>query len=484
MHVYSKEETVPLLSDSRWKYFYKRLTVNSALIPYLKGQHVLTQDERRAAGKTLRSIVPRTSHAEWSPAPDRPDPISLLEESDRTRLASLVPVRYGRMLTSPFAFLRGSAAIMAHDLSTMPTTGLLVQACGDAHLSNFGLYATPERSEAFDVNDFDETLPGPWEWDVKRLLTSIVVAARSNGLPATMGRQAALQGARMYRERMAVYSTMRHLDVWYSCITVENVLKRVRPGDRAYVNREAEKAHRRTSARIFPRLAAEVNGQYTIKEDPPLIVHLDDQAFADTLRGLVEGYVASLPDDRQVLLSRYHVLDLAQKVVGVGSVGTRCYVVLLLGDDSNDPLFLQVKEAQASVLERYLGASHYSNHAQRAVCGQHLLQAASDIFLGWARIGSTDYYIRQLHDRSLSPGIEEMSVSEFITYAGLCGWVLARAHARSGDPAQISSYLGKSDVFDQAVVSFATTYANQVEQDHAALVAAVRSGRVRAETNV
>src|SRR5713226_9201113 len=451
-------------------------------LPTEPGRRTLA--ERRAVGRSLREKVPRSSHAEWSSAADRPDPISLLEEQDRSRLAQFVPIRYGRMIASPFGFQRGSAVVMAGDLAATPVTGLQVQVCGDAHLSNFGVYATPERSEVFDLNDFDETLPGPWEWDVKRLLTSIVVAARYNGFPEAVSGQAALQGARMYRERMAVYSTMRHLDVWYSCITVENALKRVRPGDRAYLNREVEKARRRTSVRIFPRLTAEVNGQYTIKEDPPLIVHLDDQAFADTLRGLVEGYVASLPDDRQVLLGRYHVLDLAQKVVGVGSVGTRCYVVLLLGDDSNDPLFLQVKEAQASVLERYLGASHYSNHAQRVVCGQHLVQAASDIFLGWARIGSTDYYIRQLHDRSLSPGIEDMSVSDFITYAGLCGWVLARAHARSGDPAQISSYLGKSDVFDQAVVSFATTYANQVEQDHAALVAAVRSGRVGAETNV
>jgi uncharacterized protein (DUF2252 family) len=458
--------------------------MNSAIIPYLKGQHVLTPDERRAAGKALRNIIPRSSHAAWSPAPDRPDPVGLLEESNSTRLASLVPIRYGRMLTSSFAFLRGSAAIMAHDLSQTPTTGLLVQACGDAHLSNFGLYATPERREVFDVNDFDETLPGPWEWDVKRLITSIVVAARHNSFPEAVSRQAALKGAQMYREHMGVYATMRHLDVWYSRVTVENVLKRVRPGDRATLSREIEKARRRTSVHIFPKLTTESKGQYTIKDDPPLIVHLDDGVLADTLRELVEGYVTPLSDDRQVLLSRYHVLDLAQKVVGVGSVGTRCYVVLLLGDDSNDPLFLQIKEAQASVLERYLGASHYSNHAQRVVCGQRLVQAASDIFLGWTRIGSTDYYIRQLHDRSLSPSIESMEARDFIAFAGLCGWVLARAHARSGDPAQMSSYLGRNDMFDQAVTSFAMTYANQVEQDYTALVAAVRSGRIPAQTEL
>ena len=458
--------------------------MNSAIIPYLKEQQVLTPDERRAAGKALRNIIPRSSHAAWSPAPDRPDPVSLLKESDSTRLASLVPIRYGRMLTSPFAFLRGSAAIMAYDLSQTPTTGLLVQACGDAHLSNFGLYATPERSEVFDVNDFDETLPGPWEWDVKRLVTSIVVAARCNSFPEAVSRQAALKGAQMYREHMGIYGTMRHLNVWYSRVTAENVLKSVRSGNRVSLSREIEKAHRRTSAHIFPKLTTESKGQYTIKDDPPLIVHLDDATLTDTLRGLVEGYVASLPDDRQVLLSRYHVLDLAQKVVGVGSVGTRCYVVLLLGNDSNDPLFLQIKEAQPSVLERYLGASHYSNHAQRVVCGQRLVQAASDIFLGWTRIGSTDYYIRQLHDRSLSPSIESMGTRDFIAFAGLCGWVLARAHARSGDPTQMSSYLGRNDMFDQAVTSFAMTYAHQVEQDYAALVAAVRSGRIHAQTEL
>lgn len=461
--------------------------MDSAIIPYLKGQLALTPDERRSAGKGLRSIVPRTSHAQWTPAPDRPDPVGLLEEQDRTRLPSLVPIRYGRMLTSPFAFLRGSAAIMAYDLSKTLTTGLLVQTCGDAHLSNFGLYATPERSEVFDVNDFDETLPGPWEWDVKRLLASIVVAARHNGFPETVSRQAALEGARLYRQRMGEYGTMRHLDVWYSRVTVGNALKLARPRQRTYLSREAEKARHRTDTRIFPRLTAQVNGQYgqyAIKDDPPLIVHLDDKALTDALRELVEGYVASLPDDRQVLLSRYRVLDLAQKVVGVGSVGTRCYVALLLGDDGNDPLFLQVKEAQASVLERYLGESHYANHAQRVVSGQHLVQAASDIFLGWTRAGSIDYYIRQLHDRSLSLDIEDMHASDFTSYAGLCGWVLARAHARSGDPAQISSYLGKSDVFDQAVTSFALAYAKQVEQDYAALVAAARSGRIRAENEV
>ncbi len=439
--------------------------------------------ERRAAGKALRRHVPRSSHATWSPPPARPDPVSLLEETTPGRLAHLVPIRYGRMITSPFAFLRGSAVIMANDLATTPVTGIQVQACGDAHLGNFGTFATPERNQVFDLNDFDETLPGPWEWDVKRLAASIVVAGRALGFAGTLNRQAVLNGLRAYREHMAEFAGMRSLDLWYSRIDVAGVLKRLArseklDADHRFIKGELERARRRTSLQVFPKLTSAVDGQYHIADDPPLLTHIEDNELAERLRTFVQAYGTSLQDDRHALLDHYQFVDMAQKVVGVGSVGTRCFIALLLGHDSTDPLFLQIKEAQASVLERHLGPSVYPNAAQRVVCGQRLIQAASDIFLGWSRVGPIDYYVRQLRDMKLSLDIERMSVNGFIVYAGLCGWALARAHARSGDPAQISAYLGKGNVFDRAVTSFAELYADQTERDHAALVEAARSGRI------
>ncbi len=439
------------------------------------GQANLTYNERIAAGKALRSTVPRASHANWAPTEDRVDPLDLLDESNHARLHTLVPLRYERMSASPFTFLRGSATIMAHDLAKTPVTGLQVQLCGDAHLSNFGTYATPERNQVFDINDFDETLPGPWEWDVKRLATSVIVAGRANGFSDNNNVDAALRGVQLYREHMRTFGGMRAIDVWYSRIDVANILKRVHPDSHPYINRELARARRRTSVDVFPKMTDTLDGQYDIKDDPPLITHLYDDEFIESLQKMLERYKASLQDDRSVLLSRYHLVDSVQKVVGIGSVGTRCYVMLFLGDDANDPLFLQIKEARASVLERYLGAGRYSNHAQRVVCGQRLMQSASDIFLGWTHSGPHDYYIRQLRDRSHSPSIEGMNVSNFISYAGLCGWVLARAHARSGDAAMISGYMGKSDAFDQAIAAFATSYADQTERDHAALVAALKT---------
>jgi uncharacterized protein (DUF2252 family) len=434
----------------------------------------LTLAERRAAGRKIRNKVPRSSHAEWSPAPDRPDPLSLLAEQNRSRLQHLVPLRFARMAVSPFTFLRGSAIVMAEDLATTPVTDITVQICGDAHLNNFGIYATPERNQVFDVNDFDETLPGPWEWDIKRFAASIVAAGRTNNFPAAINKQAVLSGVQSYREHMWQYSEMRSIDVWYSRIDYESSLQFVRREFRWYIEKQREKSSQRSSLQALPKLTIQVDGQHRIKDEPPLIMHLDDEVLTQRLSNLVETYRPTIQEDRRVLLSKYHCVDVAQKVVGVGSVGTRCYVVLLLGNDSNDPLLLQIKEAQKSVLERHLGPGAYPNHAQRVVCGQRLMQAASDLFLGWTRLDTTDFYIRQLRDMKLSVDLTTLIPEGFIEYCRFCGWALARAHARSGDPALISGYLGSSDTFDRAIATFAETYADQTERDHAAFVAAVK----------
>jgi uncharacterized protein (DUF2252 family) len=432
-----------------------------------------TLAERRAAGKELRSKVPRSSHAAWAPAADRPDPISLLEEQNRSRLPHLVPLRFERMAVSPFTFLRGSAIVMAYDLASTPVTGIQTQICGDAHLSNFGIYATPERNQVFDVNDFDETLPGPWEWDIKRLAASAMVAGRVNGFPPAINRRAVLNCVQSYREHMWQYSNMRNIEVWYSRIDYESSIQFVHRSFRWYIEKQREKSRLRSSLQVFPKIAVEIDGRYQIKEDPPIITRLNDEALMQELREIVDTYRSTIQEDRQVLLSKYHYVDVAQKVVGVGSVGTRCYVVLLLGNDSNDPLVLQIKEAQSSVLERHLGPSVYPNHAHRVVAGQRLMQAASDVFLGWTRGRSRDYYIRQLRDMKLSVDLTTLIPEGFIEYCRFCGWALARAHARAGDPAPISGYLGSSDVFDRALLTFAETYAGQTERDHAAFVAAL-----------
>jgi len=444
-------------------------------------EFVRTVADRRATGRALRKEVPRSSHAEWSPVADRPDPISLLEEQNVSRQAQLVPIRYGRMAASPFGFLRGAAVVMAQDLAATPVTGLEVQVCGDAHLSNFGVYATPERDQVFDVNDFDETLPGPWEWDIKRLAASVVVAGRTNGFSGDTNRQAVLRCVREYRERMWEYADMSYLDVWYSRLDPTSVRRFVRRSDRSYVEKELKESRRHSNVEAFPRLTQERDGQYRIKDDPPLITRLDDDQLEQRLENLLAGYSASLQEDRHLLLRKYHFIDVAQKVVGVGSVGTRCYVALFQGNESSDPLFLQVKEAQASVLERHLGPSAYSNHGQRVVSGQRIMQAASDLFLGWTETDSIDFSMRQLRDMKLSVNIASLTPRRFIDYCRLCGWTLARAHARSGDPAQISGYLGRGDSFERAIADFAEKYADQTGQDHAALVAAVQSGRIPVE---
>jgi uncharacterized protein (DUF2252 family) len=471
-------------------------TSTPSTIPDEWDRSLSTRAERYAAGKALRSKAPRSSHAEWAPDPERPDPISLLEEANKTRLQHLVPIRFGRMSLSAFTFYRGTADIMAYDLAKTPVSGIQAQLCGDAHISNFGVFASPERRQVFDVNDFDETLPGPWEWDVKRMAASVVLAGRQNGYTAKEIRQAALRCVQRYRESMQQFALMNHLDVWYYHIDVETILAMVRGmagGKRMQkrVEQASAKASKRTRIETFPKLAEVVNGQYHIKDEPPLIYHYDplntDKDNLDTgeWRAMVRGFLASLPEERRVIVMRYRSVDIAQKVVGVGSVGTRCAIVLCLGGaEGDDPLFMQIKEAGASVLEQYVGASPYPNHGQRVVVGQHLMQAASDIFLGWSTFNGMDFYARQLRDMKLSAEVETLVPVGFTVYVELCAATLARAHARTSDPSQISGYLGNNDSFDQAIASFAEAYADQAERDHAALLAAIKEGRVPAQTGV
>jgi uncharacterized protein (DUF2252 family) len=421
---------------------------------------------RAEAGRALRKVVPRSSHAAWDPA-GRPSPLPLLEETNRHRLPELVPIRAARMRASPFAFLRGAPAVMARDLATTPVTGITVQACGDAHLLNFGLFATPERNLSFGLNDFDETLPAPWEWDVKRLATSLVVAGRTAGFDPALGRRAALAVVGVYREQLARYAGMRLLEVWYSRVDAAAIVAVARGRRRRAVARRLARAEHHTNLDALPRLTEPVGGSRRFVEDPPLLTHVaecDDGWVAEVLA----SYRSTLSDERRRLLDRYRAHDAARKVVGVGSVGTRCYVVLLLGDRHDDPLLLQVKQATTSVLEPYAGRSRYRHHGHRVVNGQRLLQTASDIFLGWAGDGTSHYYVRQLWDMKGSVDLDTLDPADLVPYARLCGWVLARAHARSGDGAAISGYLGTGDRFDRAVADFAEVYADQTEADHAA----------------
>ncbi len=438
--------------------------------------------ERVAAGKALRDKVPRSSHEDWKPSPNRSEPIDLLEESNQGRLPELLPIRYGRMLTSPFAFLRGAASIMAADLSETPKTGIKVQACGDCHLSNFGGYGTPERNLVFDVNDFDETLPAPWEWDVKRLAASVVVAGRSLKLSDKTSQEAALTAVQSYREHMNEYAQMTVLEVWYSHIGVESLLTFTRNAkEQKKLKQEVKKAQTLTPVLELHKLTEVVNGQRRFIDNPPLVFHPSPaDPLAEEMLSVFHKYRKTLRDDWRVLLDEYHVVDVVMKVVGVGSVGTRCGVALLVAGH-DDPLFLQIKEARASVLEPYVGKSTYKNHAQRVVAGQQLMQAASDIFLGWTRDDSGhDFYLRQLRDMKTAVAVEGMSEADLRGYSNLCGWALARAHARSGDRVMISSYLGQRDIFDQAIAHFAVAYADQTEQDYKELVVAVKTGRLRA----
>jgi uncharacterized protein (DUF2252 family) len=461
--------------------------------PKLSSGTSLDYRQRHERGRAARRLVPRGSHAQWTPTSDRPDPVDLLEAQARDRIQELLPIRYGRMMASPFAFLRGSAIVMANDLAGTPKSGIHAQLCGDAHLLNFGAYASPERSLLFDLNDFDETLPGPWEWDIKRLAASFVVAGRDNGFDTVDCRNAARAVTASYRQRMTRFSEMGELEVWYTRIGEEEVrglLTEARAGKRTTkkLSKNVRKTRGRDSLQALSKLTRVVDGRRIINDDPPLLVRIPE---GDELRSqvyaILESYKRTLQEDRRHLLDRFRFVDAARKVVGVGSVGTRVYVVLLEGRDRDDPLFLQVKEAGASVLERYVESSpyeHHEHHGHRVVAGQRLMQAASDIFLGWFRGGEgRDFYWRQLKDMKGSAKVESMSADELVLYAGICGWALARAHARSGDRVQIAGYLGKSERFDVAIADFAKEYADQTERDHAALCAAVKSGRVATDAD-
>jgi uncharacterized protein (DUF2252 family) len=453
-------------------------------------QEAASYQQRRERGRDARRAVPRGGHADWTPAPDRPDPIDLLEAQDRDRIPDLIPIRYSRMMASPFAFMRGSAIVMAQDLASTLQTGIKAQLCGDAHLMNFGAYASPERALLFDLNDFDETLPGPWEWDVKRLAASLVVAGRDNGFDASDCRDAARASVASYRQRMAEFSEMGELEVWYSRVSedeVRGLLTEARAGKKTAkkFSKNVRKARGRDSLQALSKLTRVTGGRRIIDDDPPLLVRIPE---GDELRAqvyaILESYKRTLQEDRRHLLDRFRFVDAARKVVGVGSVGTRAYVVLLEGRDQDDPLFLQVKEAGASVLEGHVASNTYEHHGHRVVAGQRLMQAASDIFLGWFRgTEGRDFYWRQLRDMKGSADVEGMTPYELVIYAGLCGWTLARAHARSGDRVQIAGYLGKSERFDGAIADFAKGYADQTERDHAAFCAAVKSGRVAADAD-
>jgi uncharacterized protein (DUF2252 family) len=448
--------------------------------------HGASVAERHDAGKALRTTIPRASHAAWKRPADRKDPIALLQQSDAERLPDLVPIRYGRMLQSPFAFYRGAAAVMAADLAPLPATGHRVQACGDCHLMNFGGFATPERNILFDINDFDETLPAPWEWDVKRLVASFVLAARSNGLSDTLGQEAAVACARSYRKRLREYAEMHPLDVWYARVTAQDVMAMVPPAIQDRIATRLEKASAGSGSELdFPKLAGVVGGRTAIRDTPPLIFHPEaarTKDFEQTLDAVFAAYRETLSEERRVLLDRYRVVDAAIKVVGVGSVGRRCWIVLMMSA-TNDPLFLQFKEAVASVLEPFAGTSRHAHHGQRVVIGQRLTQPASDLFLGWVTApNGRQFYVRQLRDAKIKPLVETFDEELMLLYARLCGWTLARAHAKSADVAGIAGYLGSGPQFDDAMGSFALAYADQAERDHAALKAAVRKGTVQAHT--
>ncbi|MGB7589123.1 MAG: DUF2252 domain-containing protein [Solirubrobacterales bacterium] len=454
--------------------------------------------ERAAVGRASRSKVPRSTHGEWEPPSRRKDPIDVLEAQARSRVPELVPIRYGRMAVSPFTFFRGAAVVMAADMAEAPVSGLRVQMCGDAHLSNFGAFAAPDRTLVFDLNDFDESLPGPWEWDVKRLTASFEIAARENGLKRKQRRSILLTVARQYREAIRAFAAMRNLDIWYSRLDVETLLADLRRASRTgyaadLVEKGAAKARAKDNLRALGRLTRKVDGDLRFVSDPPLLIGArelmaedESQDFEATIEGVLDAYRGTLQGDRRHLLASYRLRDLARKVVGVGSVGTRAWVVLLTGRDDSDPMILQAKEAEASVLEPYAGKSRFRNHGRRVVEGQRLMQAASDSFLGWCpAVGldgrQRDFYVRQLWDWKRSVDTETLSPRGMEIYARMCGWTLARAHARSGDAVAIGAYLGSGEVFDNAIVEFSGLYADQNERDHAALTAAIESGRIKAE---
>jgi uncharacterized protein (DUF2252 family) len=461
----------------------------------------LTVAERAARGKAARAEVPRSSHAAFEPPSRRVDPIKLLERQAKTRVPELVPIRYGRMLVSPFTFYRGAALIMASDLAATPRSGLTVQCCGDAHLSNFGAFASPERRLVFDINDFDETLPGPWEWDVKRLAVSMLIAARDRDFSVKDQERIVLDTVGEYRTAMARFAGMNNLEVWYAHLDIETTVQELASQFTTKMVKRTEKqlakARTKDSMSAFSKLTRVVNGEARIVAEPPLIVPIDDletglerDEMFELLHELLRSYRETLEHDRRVLLEEFRLADFARKVVGVGSVGTRAWIALMVGRDGQDPLFLQMKEAESSVLEEFLPPSEFDNHGERVVHGQRLMQASSDIFLGWVRVEEgegglpRDFYGRQLKDWKGSAEIERMVPEGMAQYGKLCGWTLARAHARSGDRIAIASYLGGGKTFDRAILGFSRAYADQNERDYHALVDAVRTGRIAAETGL
>ncbi|MGO9904132.1 MAG: DUF2252 domain-containing protein [Solirubrobacteraceae bacterium] len=457
----------------------------------------LSLGERAARGKAERAEVPRSVHREWSAPSARRDPVELLEEQAESRVPELVPIRYGRMLVSPFTFYRGAAYLMAADLAGAARTGLRVQLCGDAHLSNFGGFAAPDRRLVFDVNDFDETLPGPFEWDLKRLVASFAVAGRDLGFPGKERRGVNLAVTRAYREAMQDLASMKTFDLWYSRVDAEALLAQFQSAAsakrRKLMDKNLAKTRAKDSLRAFSKLTTIVDGEPRIISDPPLLVPVEDLSdgrdIEEFARSVNRGYRRTLQGDRRHLLERFRYVHAARKVVGVGSVGTRAWIMLMVGRDNDDPLFLQLKEAQPSVLEPFLGKSEYASHAQRVVEGQRLMQAASDIMLGWHGVAGLDgverdFYFRQLWDEKGSAIIEGMKPRELAAYADICGRTLARGHARSGDAVTISAYLGSNDAMDQALADFAELYADQNELDYTALSAAVKTGRVKAQTGL
>jgi uncharacterized protein (DUF2252 family) len=476
---------------------YGLQTLAAAAIPRESPPANASPSEREAFGKRARKQAPRSSNGEWAPGGDRPDPVDILERQAADRVPELVPLRYGRMLDSPFAFYRGAAAIMAADLASTPRSGLWVQACGDAHLSNFGAYASPSRDLVVDVNDFDETLPGPWEWDLKRLAASFEIAGRGRGFKRSERRSVVMTAAREYREVMRRLAGMHNLDVWYLRVEVGALRDQLAPRATAQrlrtFERNVAKARRKTRMRAFSKLTERVDGQLRIASDPPVLIPLEEifsgpqAATAEArIREVLESYRETLSPARRHLVDGYRYVHAARKVVGVGSVGTRAWIALFVGRDEGDPLFLQIKEAQRSVLEPYTARSEYRHQGQRVVEGQQLTQSTSDILLGWLTAAGPDdqerdFYVRQLWDQKGSPAIETMGPNDLSLYARVCGAILARAHARSGDRIAIAGYLGSGERMDCAVADFAAAYADQNERDHAALEAAAADGKIAIE---
>ena len=445
-----------------------------------------TIEERFQLGKELRKKFPRIAQGECKPAPDRADPVSILEEQAKTRLQDLVPIRYARMLTSPFAFLRGAAAIMTADLSANgETSGITVQACGDMHVANFGVFASAERNLIFGINDFDETLPGPWEWDLKRLVASIVASGKFLGADKDLCEESVMAAVSSYRKRMKEYAYKGNLELWYSTINAKDVLKALNPSARKAADRIMTKARQRTHMQVLGKMTDLVDDKYRLKVNAPFIVRethtTAGRPIEEALGMLLESYFKSLAHDRKNLLKHYRIVDVARKIVGVGSVGTRCWIIFLTGNNSDDPLFLQVKEAQPSVMEKFLGGSPFNDQGRRVVEGQRLIQGAPDIFLGWGELDGLHFYVRQLRD--MKGGVEfdpkTVKIENLPQYSSLCAWALALAHAKSGDAAMIAGYAGNSEELDEAMVKFAFAYADQTEKDFNILAAAAKSGKIK-----